>query len=108
VEMWQSQTKATLDQKGLFPQLQAVGNSVVRAIDASPAKGPNPLYVTLISAIESAEKSVHITNAYFVPHPELMGALKAAAQRGLDVRLILPSKTDSWLVIAAGRLSYAA
>ena len=106
VEMWQGQTKTALDTQGLFPQLQAVGNSVVRAIEASPEKGPNPLYVTLISAIECADRSVHITNAYFVPHPELMGALKAAARRGVDVRMILPSKTDSWLVIAAGRSYY--
>jgi Phosphatidylserine/phosphatidylglycerophosphate/cardiolipin synthases and related enzymes len=106
VEMWQSQTKTPLESRGLFPQLKPAGPSVVRAIEASPEKGPNPLYVALISAIESAEKSVHITNAYFVPHPQLVAALKAAARRGVDVRMILPSKTDSWLVLAAGRSYY--
>jgi cardiolipin synthase len=38
---------------------------------------------------------VYITNAYFVPDPQLTNALIAAAGRGVDVRLILPSTTDS-------------
>jgi cardiolipin synthase len=47
-----------------------------------------------------------MTIAYFVPHPELLEALKSAARRGVDVRMILPSNTDSWLVLAAGRSYY--
>ena len=50
---------------------------------------------------------MHITNAYFVPDPQLLAALEAAAQRGVDVTLILPSQTDSWLVFHAGRRHYA-
>lgn len=106
VEMWEGQKKQKLATAGLFPKVQPTGRQVVRAIDSLPEQGPNPAYVTLISAIESAEKSVHITIAYFVPHPELLAALGAAAQRGVDVRLILPSKTDSRLVLAAGRSYY--
>jgi len=76
-------------------------------MDTSPDKeGLNAVYVTLISAIQNAEKDVRITNAYFVPHEELVGALKDAAKRGVDVRLILPSRTDNWLVLAAGRSYY--
>ena len=50
---------------------------------------------------------MHLTNAYFVPDPQLLAALKAAAGRGVDVRLILPSQTDSWLTFHAGRRHYA-
>jgi len=106
VAMWEGQTKEKLDTAGFFPKVQPTGKEVVRAIAASPADGPNPLYVGLISAIESAERTVHITNAYFVPHPQLLEALKAAARRGVEVRLILPSRTDSWLVMNAGRSFY--
>jgi cardiolipin synthase len=107
IEMWASQKKQAPSGAALFPKLQPAGKQVVRAIDALPQDGPNPLYVGLISAIESAEQNVHITMAYFVPHPELLAALQAAARRGVDVRLILPSRTDSWLVINAGRSYYA-
>jgi cardiolipin synthase len=49
---------------------------------------------------------VHLTNAYFVPDPQLLAALEAAAGRSVDVKLILPSQTDSWLVFHAGRRYY--
>ena len=64
------------------------------------------IYATLLSAIGSAETSVHLTNAYFAPDPQLLAALEAAAARGVDVRLILPGRTDSWLVFHAGRGYY--
>ena len=106
VKMWEGAKKERIDARDLYPKLEPAGKQVVRAIDSSPEGGPNPLYVGLISAIESAEKSVHITIAYFVPHQELLEALEAAARRGVDVRLILPSKTDSNLVLYAGRSYY--
>ena len=49
---------------------------------------------------------MHLTNAYFAPDPQLLAALEAAAARGVDVKLILPSQTDSWLVFHAGRAYY--
>ena len=60
----------------------------------------------LLSAIACAETSVHLTNAYFAPDPQLLEALEAAAQRGVDVKLILPSRADSWLVFHTGRNYY--
>ena len=55
---------------------------------------------------EQLETSVNITNAYFVPDPQMLAALAAAARRGVDVKLILPSQTDSWLVLNAGHHYY--
>jgi cardiolipin synthase len=93
--------------KAYFPQLKPAGNEIVRALEGSPAeKTANPVYLALISAIDNAERTVHITNAYFVPHPELVKALEAAARRGVDVHLILPGHTDSWLAFNAGRSFY--
>ena len=81
-------------------------SDVVRAIGSSPDEPFSLIYATLISAINSAETDILITNAYFVPDPQLMDALKAAAARGVKVVLLLPSKTDSGLVFHAGRASY--
>ena len=47
-----------------------------------------------------------ITNAYFVPHPQLMEALAGAARRGVEVKLVLPGKTDNAMVFHAGRAHY--
>jgi cardiolipin synthase len=84
-----------------------MGAQVVRVIGSSPEEEYSLIYATLLSAIGSAETSVRITNAYFAPDPQLLDALMAAAARGVDVVLILPAHTDSWLVFHAGRSHYA-
>ena len=89
-----------------FPHLEPAGTEIVRAIAGSPDDGVDALYVALISAIDNAETEVRITNAYFVPARELRDALEAAARRGVDVRLVLPSRSDSWLVTQAARSYY--
>ena len=63
----------------------APGAQVVRAIGSSPDEPYSLIYATLLSAIGSAETSVHLTNAYFAPDPQLLAALEAAAARGVDV-----------------------
>lgn len=106
IATWENQKGELLAPKNYFPPLQSVGRQVVRAIGSSPEEPYSLIYATLLSAIGNAEKSIHITNAYFVPDPQLLAALEAAAQRGVDVRLILPSETDFWLVYHAGRGHY--
>ena len=104
---WEKQKGETLAPRKYFPQLGNRGKEVVRAIGSSPDEPYSLIYATLISAIGSAETTVLLTNAYFVPDPQLLAALKDAVQRGVDVRIILPSNTDSWLVFHAGRSYYA-
>jgi cardiolipin synthase len=52
-------------------------------------------------AIQGAQKNIHITAAYFVPDVQIMKALEGAARRGVDVKIILPSVSDSGLVARA-------
>jgi cardiolipin synthase A/B len=106
LETWQKQKGEPLAAKKYFPRLESVGREVVRAIGSSPDEPYSLIYATLLSAIGSAETSVRLTNAYFAPDPQLLAALEAAAGRGVDVTLILPSQTDSWLVFHAGRGYY--
>jgi cardiolipin synthase len=107
IDAWVQQKGPPLAARSYFPPPQAVGHQVVRAIGSSPDEPFSQIYATLLSVIGSAETSVCITNAYFVPDPQLLAALEAAARRGVDVRLILPSQTDSWLTFHAGRRHYA-
>jgi len=106
METWQGQEGATLAPRDYFPALTAQGKEVVRAIGSAPDEPFSQIYVTLISALNSAETEILLTNAYFVPDPQLMQALIAAAARGVDVKLIVPSTTDSGLVFHAGRSHY--
>ena len=104
---WKKQNGNALADRDYFPQLEVAGNQVVRAIGSAPEDPFSLIYATLLSAISNAETSIYITNAYFVPDPQLVRALKVAARRGVDVKLILPSQTDSWLVFHAGRAYYS-
>lgn len=107
VESWARQTKEPLlEGPAYFPKLRPEGALVVRAITSASDNGLNPLYVTLVSAISSAELQVHITMAYFVPDPQLLDALEGAARRGVDVKIVLPARTDGWVVFNAGRSFY--
>jgi cardiolipin synthase len=103
---WKKQKGEPLPDRMYFPPQQHAGNQVVRAIGSSPDDPYALIYATLLSAIGSAETSVHITMAYFAPDPQLLAALEAAARRGVDVTLILPSQSDAWLIFHAGRRFY--
>ncbi|MBP9906075.1 MAG: cardiolipin synthase B [Rhodoferax sp.] len=107
LQTWAKQQGRALLPKKYFPPLVAVGRDIVRAIGSSPDDPYSLMYLTLISAIGNAERHVDLTNAYFVPDPQLRQALTAAAARGVEVRLILPSYSDSSLVFHAGRAHYA-
>ena len=106
IATWEQQQGAALAARNYYPQATRAGGDVVRAIGSSPEEPYSLIYATLMSAINSAQTEIWITNAYFVPDPQLIAALSAAVKRGVDVKLVLPSSTDSWLVFNAGRSHY--
>jgi cardiolipin synthase len=60
-----------------------------------------------VSAITFAEHSIHMTNSYFIPDDQIVKALTDAAERGVDVKIILPGITDSQLALYAQRHYYS-
>jgi len=78
----------------------------VRAIAGTPTEPYSQIYATLVSAIRSSSTSILLANAYFDPDPQLLEALIDAARRGVDVQILVPSVSDSWLVMSAGRRHY--
>jgi len=106
MDTWEKQGVEALPDRQYFPPLKGAGRQIVRAIGSSSDDPYSLMYVTLVSAISSAEKQVHLTIAYFAPDPQLLEALIDAARRGVDVKLVLPSASDSTLVLHAGRSFY--
>ena len=47
-----------------------------------------------IEAINRATRNIWLTQAYFIPDTDFVGALEAAARRGVDVRVLLPEKSN--------------
>ncbi len=104
---WMRQQGAPLAARDYFPTLGVRGDSIVRAISNRYDDGKSPIYLTLLSAITNAERSIHLTVAYFAPDPQLLRALRAAAKRGVEVVLVMPSNTDSWPIFNLGRSYYS-
>ena len=59
----------------------------------------------LMMAICSARRYFYVQTPYFLPNEEVMTALQTVALAGVDVRLMLPKRGDTWL-IHKGSLSY--
>ncbi|HSC07590.1 MAG TPA: phospholipase D-like domain-containing protein [Steroidobacteraceae bacterium] len=106
MDTWARQKGEPLAARNYFPELQAQGNEIVRAIGSTPDDPQSLIYLTLLSAISHAELTVHLTIAYFAPDPQLLKALTDAARRGVDVKLVLPSYSDSWAIFHLGRSYY--
>jgi cardiolipin synthase len=83
------------------------GKERVGVIASEPACGRPRYYATLLSALRAARSRVWITAGYFLPLPEQKHALIEAAQRGVDVQLLLASHNDSVAALAAQRCGYA-
>jgi cardiolipin synthase len=104
---WRSQKGAALPDVVDPPAIPgAKGNSVVRFIGSTPDHRVPRYYVTLVSALRSAEKTITIEAAYFVPTPDETTALADAAARGVAVVLVVPAKSDSGFAQAVGRSHY--
>lgn len=106
LQTWERQQGPPLKQRDYFPRLTAQGNEIVRAVGDMADDSKSTIYLTLISAIRHAEREVHLTNAYFAPDKQLLKALTDAARRGVEVTMVLPGYTDSWLVFSLGRSYY--
>ena len=82
------------------------GKDIVRVIGSSPSKLATRYYVSVLTAIRSAQSSIWMTAAYFVPTRQELHALRAAARRGVDVRILLPSHSDIGAALAVQRSFY--
>jgi cardiolipin synthase len=87
-------------------QPHRAGDTLVQVVGSTAADKTNVIYATMLSVITYAQKSIDITMAYFVPDDQLEKTLIAAAQRGVQVRIIVPSYSDFSGVFYAGRAHY--
>ena len=89
-----------------FPHIESRGNDVVRVLGSTPDHPVPQYYVSVLSAIRNAESRIWVTAAYFVPTYQEMDDLIKAARRGVDVKLLLPGRSDVQLPLLAGRSHY--
>ena len=79
-----------------FPKMENCGEIAVQIAASGPDSNWPHIMEAIFTAINSADKSIHITTPYFIPNDQILTALKTASRRGVEVKLLLPKKGDSW------------
>ena len=107
LDTWQKQSGPKLPERNYFPELKEKGNALVRVVGSTPGQNNRITFIVYVSAITFAEHSIHLTNSYFIPDDQVLDAFTDAARRGVDVKIILPSTSDSSLSLDAARYNYS-
>jgi cardiolipin synthase len=97
--------------KDLFPEGPAGSEDGISGLGQVVAGGPiYPMSNIMLSysrIFMLAKETLFITNPYFIPSESIRDALKQAAISGVDVRLMIPEKSDSAIVGAASRFYFS-
>ncbi|WP_298453182.1 cardiolipin synthase [Marinobacter sediminicola] len=80
------------------PKETLPGNEQVLVLPTGPADTWETCTLFFLSCINNARSRIWIASPYFVPDVQVVNALQLAALRGVDVRIIIPEKSDSRLV----------
>src|SRR6266567_3167103 len=105
-ESWLETTGIAIGGDGYFPHLEPSGNLPAQIVKSSPTGGSFQNYMLFLLSINSAKKSILITNPYFIPDDVMTEALVKAATRGVRVIVLLPGEIDSHLTYTASRSHY--
>ncbi len=79
------------------------GGPLVQIVASGPDQEEPAVAALFQAALGGARERAWITTPYLVPDEPLVAALRGAALRGVDVRILIPARSDSAIVDAAGR-----
>ena len=104
-EAWHAAGGSPVELSPLAPQ---TGGVAILVLDSRPYRGTDEMASVLAAIVAATRRRLWITNAYFAPRWRAVEALGEAARRGVDIRLLLPGRSDVPLVRHAGHGYYAA
>ena len=81
----------------------AAGDSEVQIVASGPDVAGDPIYEGILSLVQQAERSVWIVTPYFIPDEVLQRSLMVQARAGIDVRLVVPAKSNHSITDLARR-----
>lgn len=90
-----------------FPKIEHCGTSLAQIVTSEPVGPWKDIMQGLVMAISTARKYFYIQTPYFLPTEAVLVAMQTAALSGVDVRLMLPMRTDNRLT-HLGSCSYLA
>lgn len=86
-----------------FPKTQITEEVPVQIASSGPDSDWASIMQAFFAAITRAQKHIYISSPYFLPNQAILTALKVAALSGIDVRVMIPSRSDSKIVYWATR-----
>jgi cardiolipin synthase A/B len=92
LDNWNKTTGKVLHGEQYFPAVAPVGSQSAQVFSSSPQGGSESMLLMYLLAITAATRSIDISSAYFVPDDVTRGALVAAVERGVRVRIITPGQ----------------
>src|SRR5450830_14950 len=88
----------------ILPESYPDDGVLCQLLASGPADSVETCSLFFVEAIHAARERVWITSPYFIPDEAVFAALRLAVLRGVDVRLLLPSRPDHRIVYAASSL----
>ena len=90
---------------------QPTANKKIRSlsmqlIPSGPDNELAPILRVMVEAMHMAQHRIYLTTPYFVPDQSALFALTSAALRGVDVKVLVPKKTDTYIVGKAAQSWY--
>lgn len=86
-----------------FPIKDPVGDKAVQIASSGPDSDWPAIMMGFFEAIASAENYVFIATPYFMPTESVLTAIKTAAMGGVDVRILIPAKSDAFITLLCSR-----
>lgn len=94
-ENWAGETGELFVGDAVFPELEPAGAVRIHAVFAKPENSAPAIKILHHTAICLARKRIWIQNPYFIPEPDAIDAFGKAVERGVDVRVLMPSTSGS-------------
>lgn len=91
------------DQAKYLPQAQIRDECLVQIVMSGPDSDWASIMQAFFAAITHAKHHIYISTPYFTPNQSILTAIKVASLSGIDVRLVIPSRSDSKVVYWASR-----
>jgi cardiolipin synthase len=95
---WFFLTKELPTDEQYFPEIEETSQSIVQIVSSGPDSSWAGIMQTYFLSIATARKYIYITTPYLLPNSSILTALKTASLSGVDVKLIIPKRSDSRIV----------
>ncbi|NLJ92870.1 MAG: cardiolipin synthase [Aeromonadales bacterium] len=96
---WEMETGERLLEQLEYHPISCLDNQLkMQLLPSGPFMGGDAIQQSLLTAIYQSSRRLVLITPYFVPDDSLVAALCSAADRGVEVQLVLPAKNDSRMV----------